>query len=311
MKNFIDLCDINRSSLREILDDALNRKNKRKKKFSAELDSDCPLSGKILAMLFQKPSTRTRISFDVAMRQLGGQTLLMNSDEMQLQRGETLGDTARVLSRYVDVLVVRVKTHEMIKEIAENSSIPVINGLTNRSHPCQILADLMTYEECRGSLKGRKFAWCGDGNNVASTWVQASAQFGFSLNIASPSEFSVNNSIVNWANSNGGNVLKTTDPVVAITGSDCVLTDVWVSMSDEKKNLSLNKNKQELMEPYRITQELMSKASEDALFMHCLPAHRGEEVDAEVIEGEQSVVWSEVENRLHVQKSILVWCCKD
>ena len=311
MKNFLDLCDINGSSLREIIDDALNRKNKRNKKSRAEIDSDCPLSGKILAMLFQKPSTRTRISFDVAMRQLGGQTLLMNSDEMQLQRGETLGDTARVLSKYVDVLVVRAKTHEMLKEIANNSSIPVINGLTNMSHPCQILADLMTYEECRGSLEGKKFAWCGDGNNVASTWAQASARFGFSLIIASPTEFSVDNSIIDWANSNGGNVVKTTDPVEAVAGSDCVLTDVWISMNDEQNNHSLKKNRQALFEPYRVTKELMSKASKDALFMHCLPAHRGEEVDAEVIEGEQSVVWLEVENRLHVQKSILVWCFKD
>ena len=311
MKHFLDLADLNSSSLRAILDDARHRKDKRKEKSSAEVDDGSPLKGKILAMLFQKPSTRTRVSFDVAMRQLGGQTLLMHSDEIQLGRGETLGDTARVLSKYVDILVVRVVTHDMLKEIADNSSIPVINGLTSRSHPCQILADLMTYEEHRGPIAGKKFAWCGDGNNVASTWAQASARFGFSLRIASPPELSIDDSIVKWANANGGDVLITSDPIEAVAESDCILTDVWISMGDGKNYDPKNKNKHDMLKSYRVTQELMSKASEKALFMHCLPAHRGEEVDAEVIEGEQSVVWSEVENRLHIQKSILVWCFKN
>ena len=310
MPNFLDIAELDRKTLRAILDDAISRKSRRGDRYKGELDDDQPLAGQILAMLFQKPSTRTRVSFDVAMRQLGGQVLAMNAGEMQLGRGESVADTARVLSSYVDLIMIRAYQHEVLEEMAANATVPVINGLTDRSHPCQIIADLMTYEECRGRVDNSRFAWCGDGNNVAATWAQASARFGFSLILASPSDLMLDPAVVSWANQNGGDVSTTTDPVEAVTEANCVLTDVWISMGDEYTNVITKDHRKTLLTPYRVTSSLMARASKDAIFMHCLPAHRDEEVEANVIGGSQSLVWQEAENRVHAQKSILMWCSK-
>lgn len=262
---------------------------------------DC--AGKVLIMIFEKPSTRTRVSFDVAMRQLGGETIVINEGDMQLRRGETLADTGRVLSRYGDVIMMRSNRHANLVELAENATIPVINGLTNRSHPCQIMADILTFEEKRGPIKGRTAAWVGDCNNVAISWIHAAVRFGFSLRIACPAEFHPNAALLDWVQAEGGDVKLTTDPAEAVTGADTVVTDVWVSMGQDDAD-----TRAELLAPFQVTAELMAKASSDAIFMHCLPAIRGREVAAEVIDGPQSVVFDEAENRLHAQKAILAWC---
>ncbi len=256
-----------------------------------------------LAMIFDKPSTRTRVSFDVAMRQLGGQTIVLNKGDMQLGRGETIADTARVLSRYVDAIMLRCADHGHLTELADNASIPVINGLTDKSHPCQILADILTFEEKLGSIKGKTIAWIGDGNNVAMSWIHAAVRFGFELKIAAPAELSPDPTIWDWVSKEGGNVSLMTDPAEAASEAHCLVTDVWVSMGDEDAD-----RRYELLRPYQVNSELMAKAASDAIFMHCLPAHRGDEVSAELIDGPKSVVFDEAENRLHMQKAILAWC---
>jgi ornithine carbamoyltransferase len=261
-----------------------------------------PLAGRTLALLFEKPSTRTRVSFECAMRQLGGHVTVLTDRDMQLGRGETIADTARVLSRYVDAIMLRTDRVWKLAELAANATVPVINGLTEASHPCQLMADIMTFEEHRGLIAGQKIAWVGDGNNVARSWVHAAVRFGFSLRLAAPPACQIPAATLAWARAEGGDVSLTQDPAEAVAGARAVITDCFVSMADDP-----GRNSHALLAPYRVTAQLMSHAAADALFMHCLPAHRGEEVEAEVIDGPWSVVFDEAENRLHAQKAILLW----
>jgi len=305
LKNFIDLSDVSKTDLRTIIDDAHARKAARAGKGQAEHDADAPLSGKLLAMIFEKPSTRTRVSFDVGMRQLGGSPLMLNGSEMQLGRGETVADTARVLSRYVDAIMIRTTDHSKLLELAEYATVPVINGLTDHSHPCQIMADVQTFEEHRGPITNRKVAWTGDGNNVAVSWIHAAVQFDFELRLACPEELSPPKAVLEWAKAQGGKVIVTQDADAAVDGVDCVVADTWVSMGDDEAEVA---NRHNLLAPYQVNDRLMGLAAKDALFMHCLPAHRGEEMTSSVIDGPQSVVFDGAENRLHAQKSVLAWC---
>ena len=261
-----------------------------------------PLNGKTLALIFEKPSTRTRVSFEVGMRQLGGEVIVLSGQDMQLGRGETAADTARVLSRYVDAIMLRTSQTSKLLELAEHATVPVINGLTDTSHPCQLMADVMTFEEHRGPIAGQVVAWCGDGNNVARSWIEAAVRFGFTLRLATPDGLRPPQELIDWALAQGGAIELTGDPVAAVKDARCVVADTWVSMSDDP-----NANRHNTLAPYRVTSALMAKAASDAIFMHCLPAHRGEEVTAEVIDGPQSVVFDEAENRLHAQKGILAW----
>lgn len=297
-RHFLDLQDIPTADLRKILLTALKMKRERD---SGEYSR--ALAGKKLAMIFEKNSTRTRVSFEVAMLELGGHVLPFSSDELQLGRGESVADTARVLSRYVDVLMLRCYSHETLLELAENGNIPVINGLSNRSHPCQVMADIMTFEEHRGPVEDRTIAWVGDGNNMARTYVTAAVQLGFRLRIASPKVLAPPDSLLNWAKQRRpGQVTLTYDPNEAVSSADAVIADAWVSMGDTDIE-----RRKELLADFQVDSALMKRAKADAIFLHCLPAHRGEEVTAEVLDGPQSVVWDEAENRLHVQKAILLW----
>ena len=298
VRHFTDLSQVSASELRAMLDDAARRKADLK----AGLRSR-PLEGKVLAMIFDKPSTRTRVSFDVGMRQLGGETIMLTGTEMQLGRSETIADTARVLSRYVDAIMIRTTSHDRLIELTESASVPVINGLTDDTHPCQLMADVMTFEEHRGPVRGKTFAWVGDGNNVLHSLLQASARFSFKVNVAVPEGSEPQQGYVDWARANGGEVSMTRSAEEAVEGADCIVTDCWVSMGQEHRARGHN-----IFMPYQVNAQLMSKARPDALFMHCLPAHRGEEVTDEVIDGPHSVVFDEAENRLHAQKAILAWC---
>jgi len=262
-----------------------------------------PLAGKTMAMIFDKPSTRTRVSFDVAMRQLGGESITLTAQEMQLGRGETLADTARVLSRYVDAIMIRILDHEAVAELARYATVPVINGLTDKTHPCQLMADVMTFEEHLGPIKGKRVAWSGDGNNMATSWIHAAQRFGFELNIACPEPLTPPKDVLDWAQREGGKVRICTNPEDAVRGADCVVTDTWVSMGDADTS-----DRHNLLRAFQVDDKLMSLANPKAIFMHCLPAHRGEEMTASVIDGPQSVVWDEAENRLHAQQGILLWC---
>ncbi|MFT6659135.1 ornithine carbamoyltransferase [Maritalea sp.] len=297
VKHFLDIKDFSKEELRKILDLAVAIKAKLKAGEETLL-----LKGKILAMIFDRESTRTRVSFDVGMRQLGGQTLMLTGQEMQLSRDETIADTARVMSRYVDAIMIRLLSHDDLLELASSGTIPVINGLTRMSHPCQIMADIMTYEEHRGPVDGIKIAWLGDSNNVLASWVHAADILGCTLNIACPEQYSPDQGMqADIAHANGRiKVLR--DPAEAINDVDLVITDTWVSMGDQDANI-----RRENLAPYRVTEELMAKAKPDALFMHCLPAHRGDEVTSGVMDGPQSVVFDEAENRLHAQKAVLAW----
>jgi ornithine carbamoyltransferase len=298
VRHFTDLSQLPASELRAMLDDARARKGRLKAG-----NRERPLDGKVLAMIFEKPSTRTRVSFDVGMRQLGGETIMLTGAEMQLGRSETIADTAKVLSRYVDAIMIRTTAHVRLLELAAHATVPVINGLTDDTHPCQIMADLLTFEEHRGPVKDRLFAWTGDGNNVLHSLVEASARFSFRLNIAVPEGSEPSEKFVGWSNANGGQVKLMRSPQEAVTGADCVVTDTWVSMGQEHRARGHN-----VFQPYQVNEELMKLAAPDALFMHCLPAHRGEEVTDEVIDGPHSVVFDEAENRLHAQKAVLAWC---
>ena len=302
-QHFLDIDAVEASKLRGILDSAVRMKSARQGRGQVEPDDSTPCAGRLLAMIFEKPSTRTRVSFDVAMRQLGGESLLLRSDDMQLGRGESIGDTARVLSRYVDAIMIRTSAHENLQEMAEQATIPVINGLTDRTHPCQVLADVMTFEEHRGPISNRVVAWCGDGNNMATTWMHASARFNFQLRLACPPELSPSPTELAKAKEDGAHILVTHDPEEAVSNADCVITDTWVSMGDDEAA-----RRHTLLVPYRVDERLMAQAQDDAVFMHCLPAHRGEEVTEAVIDGPQSIAWDEAENRRHVQKCILAWC---
>ncbi len=300
-RNFTDLSAVSAADLRVILDDAKARKTR----FKAG-QGERPFEGKVMAMIFDKPSTRTRISFDVGMRQMGGTTIVMTGQEMQLGHSESIADTAKVLSRYVDLIMIRTTTHDRMLELAEHATIPVINALTDDTHPCQIMADIMTYEEHRGPVKGRKFAWSGDGNNVLHSMVEASARFGFDMSIGVPEGSEPQQRYIDWAKANGSHVHMTNDPIAAVKDADCIVTDCWVSMGQEARARGHN-----VFLPFQVNPALMAHAKPDALFMHCLPAHRGEEVTDEVIDGPQSVVFDEAENRLHAQKSILAWCMNE
>jgi ornithine carbamoyltransferase len=297
-RHFTDLSAVSAQDLRRILDDAKVRKAAQKAGTAEQ-----PFAGKVLAMIFDKPSTRTRVSFDVAMRQLGGSTIMLTGAEMQLGRSESIADTARVLSRYVDAIMIRTTAHERMTELAENATIPVINGLTDDTHPCQIMADVMTFEEHRGAVKDRTIAWSGDGNNVLHSLIEGAARFGYRLNMAVPDGSEPDQRYMDWATKNGARLSLGHSPDEAVAGADAVVTDCWVSMNQEHRARGHN-----VFLPFQVNSGLMSKAAPDALFMHCLPAHRGEEVTDEVIDGPNSVVFDEAENRLHAQKAVLAWC---
>ncbi len=301
VRHFLDLTDIPAADLRRMIEDARVMKSKR-----ARADRPLagkPLAGKTLAMIFEKPSTRTRVSFEVGMRQLGGDVLLLTAEEMQLGRGETLADTARVLSRYIDAIMIRTLNPDDVAELARHATVPVINGLTRRSHPCQVMADVMTFEEKRGPIRGRTVAWTGDANNVLTSWMHAAERFDFRLRVASPPELAPKKPLLDWIKSSGADIRIGADPDEAVKGADCVVTDTWVSMGDRN-----GARRHNLLKRYQVNARLMARAKPDALFMHCLPAHRGEEVTDEVMDGPQSVVFDEAENRLHAQKGILAWC---
>jgi ornithine carbamoyltransferase len=294
-RHFLDLRDFDTATLRQMLDISSGFKQ-------AGGVTSRPLAGKTLALIFEKPSTRTRVSFEVAMRQLGGDVIVLSGRDTQLGRGETVADTARVLSRYVDAIMLRTDRAEKLQELAANATVPVINGLTEASHPCQLMADVLTFEEHRGAIAGQTVAWLGDGNNVARSWIEAAARFNFTLRLATPDLLRPPAELLAWARAEGARIELTDDPAIAVQGARCVVTDTWVSMSDDPAESRHN-----LLSPYRVTSALMAKAAPDAVFMHCLPAHRGEEVDADVIDGPQSVVFDEAENRLHAQKGVLAW----
>jgi ornithine carbamoyltransferase len=261
-------------------------------------------AGKVLVMIFEKPSTRTRVSFEVGMKELGGSCVVLGERDSQLGRGETIADTARVLSRYADAIMIRTDDPGKLTELAEYASVPVINGLTDASHPCQIMADIMTFEDHLGAIEGKQIAWIGDGNNVAVSWLHAAVRLGFQFRCATPASLSLPKVLIEWAHAEGADILVTDDAAAAAAGADCIVTDTWVSMGDDEDRARRN----QLLAPYQVDAKLMAKAGPDALFMHCLPAHRGDEVTEEVIDGAQSVVWDEAENRLHAQKGILAWC---
>ena len=298
-KHFLDLDLLPPETLRAILNSGTAMKAARK----AGKPEPKPLAGRTLAMVFEKQSTRTRVSFHVGMQQLGGDIVSLSPQDTQLGRGETIADTARVLSRYVDAIMLRTGDHAKLYELAKHATVPVINGLTDDTHPCQLMADIMTYEEHKGPIKGAVVAWSGDGNNMATSFIQAAAQFEFELRLACPAGLPPCEKTMAWARSKGAKITAGTDPRAAVAGADCVVTDTWVSMGQRDAE-----RRRQLLEPFRVNRALMAKAHPDALFLHCLPAHRGEEVTADVIDGPCSVVWDEAENRLHAQKGILAWC---
>jgi ornithine carbamoyltransferase len=302
-RHFLDLWALSPEDLRSILDDAHARKKARLGWPKGRVDADAPAKDRVLAMIFQKNSTRTRFSFDAAIRQLGGDGIISTANDMQLGRGETIEDTAKVLSRMVDAIMIRANRHEDVEQLAAASTVPVINGLTDKSHPCQIIADLQTIEEHRGSVAGKTLAWIGDGNNVCASFIHAAPKLGFSLNIACPPQYSP--SEADLAHGAGASITVTHDPKVAVAGADAVMADTWVSMGDTDYD-----ERMAALGPYQVNEALMAQALPDALFLHCLPAHRGEEVTDGVIDGPQSVIWDEAENRIHAQKSILTWCFK-
>lgn len=301
-RHFVDLADAGPDAIAAMLGDALDRKAARKGWPRGKPDSDTPLAGHALAMLFEKNSTRTRVSFDMAIRQLGGTSLLLDAGTTQLGRGESVADTARVLSRYVDAIMVRTDDHTKLIEMAEHASVPVINGLTDRAHPCQIMADLLTIIERGKALPGLQVAWLGDGNNVLHSIVEAAGLMKFGLRVACPAGYDPDDDYVEAARARGGDIRVVRSPEEAVAGADVVVTDSWISMGQAHAEEKLA-----AMMPFQVTEALMARARPDALFMHCLPAHRGEEMSAAVIDGPQSVVWDEAENRLHAQKSILLW----
>jgi ornithine carbamoyltransferase len=303
VRHFVDLWRLEASDLRAILEDAKARKAARFGWPKGQLDPDAPGAGRTLAMIFEKNSTRTRFSFDAAMRQLGGDVIISNAQEMQLGRGEPIEDTARVLSRMVDAVMIRANAHEDVERLALASAVPVINGLSDKGHPCQIMADIMTIEEHRGRIQGKTLAWVGDGNNVCASFIQAAPKLGFALRIACPAIYHPDLVDLARAAEQKGQVMTTEDPREAVRGADVVITDTWVSMGDTDHDARLD-----ALEPYQVDAALMARAKADAVFLHCLPAHRGEEVTEEVIDGPASLIWDEAENRLHAQKSILAWC---
>ncbi len=305
MTHFLDIHKTDASALRDILTKAQAMKDARLGQPKGTPDKDAALEGRMVALIFEKPSTRTRVSFDVGVRQLGGETLVLTGSEMQLGHGETIGDTAQVLSRYVDLIMIRTFEEDALLELADHATVPVINGLTNRTHPCQIMADVMTFEEHRGSIKGKKVVWAGDGNNVCASFLHAAGQFGFDMVFTGPETLDPEAEFVELARSKGVSVDVIRDPVQAVQGADLVVADTWVSMHD---SLTTKERRHNQLGPYQVNAELMSHAKPDALFMHCLPAHRGEEATNEVMDSANSVIFDEAENRLHAQKAIMRYC---
>ncbi len=308
MKHFLDIHQTEKSELRSIIDTAKIIKDARDGRPRAAPDDDLPLKDRMVALIFEKPSTRTRVSFDVGVRQMGGQTMVLSGNDMQLGHGETIADTARVLSRFVDMIMIRTFDEAVLTEMAEYATVPVINGLTDRTHPCQIMADILTFEEHRGPIAGKKVVWCGDGNNVCSSFLHAAGQFGFDLTFTGPVQLDPEMEFVGLARNAGSTITIERDPFKAVEGADLVVADTWVSMHDAQ---SARERRHNMLRPYQVNEKLKDAAGKDALFMHCLPAHRGEEVTSEVMDGPQSVIWDEAENRLHAQKAIMRWCLGD
>ena len=304
-RHFLDIDQTDPAALRAMIDQARAMKTARDGRPKGTPDDDRPLTGHVVALIFEKPSTRTRVSFDVGVRQMGGETLVLSGSEMQLGHGETIADTARVLSRYVDLIMIRTFEEAVLLEMAEHATVPVINGLTNRTHPCQIMADVMTFEEHRGPIAGRHVTWCGDGNNVCASWLQAAGAFNFDFTFSGPSTLDPEDVFLGRARQAGARVAVERDPALAVAGADLVVADTWVSMHDSQSSRERRHNQ---LRPYQVNAALMAQAKPDALFMHCLPAHRDDEVTSAVMDGPHSVVFDEAENRLHAQKAILRWC---
>lgn len=305
MNHFLDIHKTDATELRGIIDQASQMKQARAGRPKGTPDDVLPLAGHMVAMIFEKPSTRTRVSFDVGVRQMGGQTMVLSGSDMQLGHGETIADTARVLSRYVDLIMIRTFDEAVLTEMAEYADVPVINGLTDRTHPCQIMADVMTYEEHHGPIAGKKVVWMGDGNNVCSSFLHAAGQFGFDLTFSGPAQLDPEDEFMGFARSKGSTIIIERDAEKAVQGADLVVADTWVSMHDAQ---SARERRHNMLRPYQVNDALMDHAKSDALFMHCLPAHREEEVTSAVMDGPQSVIFDEAENRLHAQKAIMRWC---
>ena len=297
LRHFLDIDRLDKATIRSILDQAAWYK-------SSKAGKGEPLKGKTIVLIFEKPSTRTRVSFEVGMMQLGGNVVVLSERDSQLGRGETPADTARVLSRYADMMMIRTDSHQKLLDLAKFATVPVINGLTDDSHPCQIMADIQTFEEYRGPIEGKIVTWVGDGNNVAASWLHAAVKLGFEFRIATPPELKLDQNLLDWAAREGGTVKSFTDAQKAVAGCHCVVADTWVSMGDDGERAK----RLDLLAPYQVNANLMAGAKADAIFMHCLPAHRGEEVTDDVIDGPQSVIWDEAENRLHAQKAVMAWC---
>ena len=305
MQHFLDINKIAPDQLRGILDEASRIKIARQGLSKGTKDLERVLNGKMVALIFEKPSTRTRVSFDLGVRQMGGETMVLSGSELQLGHGETIADTARVLSRYVDLIMIRTFEEATLLEMADHATVPVINGLTNRTHPCQIMADILTFEEHSGPIRGKRVVWTGDGNNVCASFIHAAVQFGFDFVFTGPQTLEPEPEFMNEAQSKGVRVEIIRDPVEAVTGADLVVTDTWISMHDSQTARERRHNQ---LRGYQVNDSLMKHAKPDAIFMHCLPAHRNEEVTSSVMDGLQSVVFDEAENRLHAQKAIIRWC---
>ena len=308
MNNFLNISDLSAQQLRQIIEEAKERKLNRKGFNKSEADKDKPFAGKSMIMMFEKPSTRTRISFDIAAKQLGGSTIILNQEGIHYGKGEeSIKDTAKVLSQYVDLIMIRTAAHKNLVEFAKHADIPVINGLSEISHPCQIMSDILTFEELKGNIKGKTIAWLGDGdNNMSYSFIEASAKFNFNFNIGCPDKYKPNKNILAWAKKNKALVSIFKNPAEAVKNADCVMTDKWVSMNDKVDKTK----KKKLLKPYQVNKKIMKLAKSDAIFMHCLPVSRGEEATDEVVDGKQSVIWQQAENRVHAQKSIMNWCLK-
>ena len=305
MNHFLDIHKTDPADLRVMIDQAGEMKSARAGRPNGSPDDDQPLAGRMVALIFEKPSTRTRVSFDVGVRQMGGQTMVLSGADMQLGHGETIADTARVMSRYVDMIMIRTFDESVLAEMAEYADVPVINGLTDRTHPCQIMADVMTYEEHRGHIAGKHVVWTGDGNNVCASFLHAAGQFGFDLTFTGPPQLDPEDEFVGLARQKGSRITIERDAAKAVRDADLVVADTWVSMHDAQ---SARERRHNMLRPYQVNAALMANAKPDALFMHCLPAHRGEEVTSEVMDGPQSVIFDEAENRLHAQKAVMRWC---
>lgn len=306
MKNFLNISDLSAEELRSIINEAKTRKLKRKDFNKSACDLDKPFEGKSMVMIFEKPSTRTRISFDIAIKQLGGSSIILNPEGIHYGKGnESIKDTSKVLSEYSDIIMIRTSNHKNLEEFALHSEVPIINGLSEQSHPCQIMSDILTFEELKGEIKGKTIAWLGDGNNnMSNSLIEAASKFDFKLNIGCPKKYSPNKKILKWASENHTNIKISKDPKDAIKDADCVMTDKWISMNDKVNK----KAKKKILEKYQVNKKLMKYAKNNAIFMHCLPVGRGEEVTDEIIDGSQSVVWTQALNRVHAQKSIITWC---